>query len=224
MTNWNHLLPGSRRLINGPKKLLGNVPWITKEGYFDPGKFPIDSALKQALSDDHQEFRSGLNLLGSMYSHGRMEAGVFLMGLLVNCDDNWEKRISILEAMTGIDTKPCADLLFGELKRVKSSNTTRRYLGAVIKVLSTMPSGLIEEGFQALAEDKYSAPRCGTSSGRFWRSGSLRHWVVTEKESLDSAVCTLGHRLLLLVVLQVDPHSFITISETRQGLLCRLPT
>ena len=100
------------------KKLLGNVPWITKEGYFDPGKFPIDSALKQALSDDHQEFRSGLNLLASMYGHGRMEAGVFLMGLLVNCDDNWEKRISIVEAMRGIDTKSLADLLFSELKRV----------------------------------------------------------------------------------------------------------
>ena len=54
------------------------MPWITKEGYFDPGKFPIDSALKQALSDDHQEFRSGLNLLASMYGHGRMEAGIFL--------------------------------------------------------------------------------------------------------------------------------------------------
>ncbi len=35
-----------------PKKLLGNVPWITIEGYFDPAKFPIDSVLKQALSDD----------------------------------------------------------------------------------------------------------------------------------------------------------------------------
>ena len=81
------------------------------------------------------------------------------MGLLVNCDDNWEKRISIVEAMRGIDTKPCADLLFGELKRVKSSNTTRRYLGAVIKVLSTMPSELVEEGFEALAEDKSFSPK-----------------------------------------------------------------
>ena len=91
------------------KKLLGDVPWITKEGYFDPGKFPIDSALKQALSDNDQKFRSGLTLLSSMVGHGRTEAGVFLMGLLANCEDNWEKRISIVEAMRGIDTKPCAD-------------------------------------------------------------------------------------------------------------------
>jgi hypothetical protein len=141
------------------KKLHGTVPWITKEGYFDPGKYPIDGALKQALSNHDQEFRSGLNLLRSMYGHGRTEAGIFLMGLLVNCEDNWEQRISIVEAMGSIDTKPFAELLFSELKRVKSSNTTRRYLGAIIKVLSTMPSELVEEGLEALAEDKTFSPK-----------------------------------------------------------------
>ena len=54
-------------------------------------------------------------MLGSMCGHGRTEAGVFLLGLLVNCDDNWEKRIKIVEAMKFIHTKPCADLLFGEI-------------------------------------------------------------------------------------------------------------
>ena len=106
------------------KKQLGNVPWITKQGFLDPAQFPIDSVLKQALSDDDRQLRSGLNMLSSMYGHGRTEAGVFLLGLLVNCDDNWEKRITIVEAMKFIHTKPCADLLFGELKRVKSSNCT----------------------------------------------------------------------------------------------------
>jgi hypothetical protein len=142
-----------------PKKLLGNVPWITIEGYFDPAQFPIDGVLKQALSDDDQEFRTGLNMLRSMYGHGRTEAGVLLLGVLMNCEDNWEKRIRIVEAMTGMHTKPCADLLFGELKRVKSSNTTRLYLGAVIKVLSSMPSALIEEGFETLAEDRSFSPK-----------------------------------------------------------------
>ena len=142
-----------------PKKLFGNVPWITKEGQFDPAQFPIDSILQQALSDDDQEFTTGLNMLRSMYGHGRMEAGLFLLGVLVNCEDNWEKRIKIVEAMTSIHTKPCADLLFRELKRVKSSNTTRRYLGAVIKVLSSMPSEMIEEGFEALAEDTSFSPK-----------------------------------------------------------------
>src|SRR5208282_2436152 len=94
-----------------------------------------------------------------MFHQGRIEAGVFLLGFLVNCEDNWEKRIEIVEAMKGIDTKPCADLLFGELKRVKSSNTTRRYLAAVIKVLSSMPSKLIDEGFRTLAEDRSFSPK-----------------------------------------------------------------
>ena len=98
-------------------------------------------------------------MLSSMYGHGRAEAGVFLMGVFVNSEDNWEKRIKIVEAMRGIDTKPCADLLFAELKRVKSSNTTRRYLGTVIKVLASMPSELTEEGFEALAEDRTFSPK-----------------------------------------------------------------
>ena len=94
-----------------------------------------------------------------MWRYGRTEAGVFLIGVLVNCDDNWEKRITIVEAMTGIDTKPCADLLYGELRRVKSSNTTRRYLATVLKVLSFMPSELIEEDFETLAEDRSFSPQ-----------------------------------------------------------------
>jgi len=142
-----------------PENLPRNEPWMTKEGFFDSTKFPIDNVLKHALSDDDRVFRSGLRILRLMSHEGRIEAGVFLLGLLVHCDDNWEKRIKILEAMKGIDTKPCANLLFSELKRVKSSNTTRRYLGAVIKVLSDMPSELVEDGFQTLAEDSSFSPK-----------------------------------------------------------------
>ena len=142
-----------------PKKLLGNVPWITKDGNLDMTRFPIDNVLRQALSQDDQEFRTGLNLLSSMCGYGRTEAGVFLMGVLLNCDDNWEKRITIFESMKFIKTKPCADVLFNELKRVKSSNTTRRYLGTIIKVLSDMPSELAEEGFRTLAEDSSFSPK-----------------------------------------------------------------
>jgi hypothetical protein len=137
-----------------PKKLSGKIDLITKEGFLDLALFPIDSVLKQALSGDDQQFRSGLNLLGSMYVHGRQEAAVFLLGLLVTCEDDWERRIRIVEALKGIDTKPCADLLFGELKRVKSSNTTRRYLASVIRVLASMPTDLVRTGFESLVQDK----------------------------------------------------------------------
>ena len=101
----------------------------------------------------------GLNLLCSMHGHGRTEAWIFLVGLLATCEDNWDKRISIVEAMRGIDTKLIADLLFSELKRVKSSNTTRRYMETLIKVLSRMPLELVKEGFEALAEEKLFSPK-----------------------------------------------------------------
>ena len=129
-----------------PKKLLGNVLWITKDGNVDLTRFPIDNVLKQALSQDDQEFKAGLNVLSSMCGYGRTEAGIFLMGVLVNCDDNWEKRITIVEAMKFIKTKPCADLLFNELKRVKSCNTTRalhggRHQSPVLHALGIDPGG-----------------------------------------------------------------------------------
>jgi hypothetical protein len=141
------------------KRLLGDVPWITKEGYVDPACFPIEQILKQAISDDDEEFSSGLGMLRSMYGHGRTEAGVFLLGVFVNCEDHWEKRIKIVEALRGIETKPCADLLFAELTRVKSSNTTRRYLGIVIDVLASMPAELVEEQFEMLAADTAFSPK-----------------------------------------------------------------
>ena len=92
-------------------------------------------------------------MLGSMCADGRDEAGIFLLGLLVACDEDLERRGLIVEALRGVNTKACADLLFAELKRVKISNTMRRYLAVVIKVLASMPSELVQEGFTSLAND-----------------------------------------------------------------------
>lgn len=136
------------------RNLSGKVQWITKDGDFDLAQFPIDSVLQQALDTNAEAFRSGVSLLGSMYGHGREEAGVFLMGLLLACDDSLERRSLIVEALRGVKTKACANLLFGELKRVTSSNTTRRYLATVIKTLASMPLELVQDGFVTLADDK----------------------------------------------------------------------
>jgi hypothetical protein len=135
------------------------VPWITKEGYFDPGHFPIDSILQQAVGQDERQFRSALLTLQSMYGHGRQEAGVFLLGLLVSCEDDWDKRIAIVEALNRTDTQACVDLLFRELKRVKCSNTTRRYLTRILTVLVSMPSELVLPGFELLFSDKSFSPK-----------------------------------------------------------------
>jgi hypothetical protein len=141
------------------KKLFRNAPWISKDGNLDLAKFPIDSIVRQALSGDMDEFRSAATLLRSMHSCGRDEAGIFLLGLLVACDENLERRGLIVEALQGVNTKACADLLFAELKRVKSSNTTRRYLATVIKVLASMPPNLVQEGFTLLANDTSFSPK-----------------------------------------------------------------
>jgi len=65
-------------------------------------------------------------MLGLMHRSGRKEAGVFLMGLLAASEENWERRLPIVEALRNVQTDACARLLFAELRRVRSSNTTRR--------------------------------------------------------------------------------------------------
>jgi len=137
------------------EKQIGKATWITNDGFFDPAKYPIDGVLTQALDADSAKLRSAVTLLRSMYDHGRREAGVYLLGLLVASDgDDLERRAVIVEALRDVRTQPCANLLFGELRRVRSTNTTRRYLATVIEVLAAMPSELIEDGFAELAADK----------------------------------------------------------------------
>jgi hypothetical protein len=133
---------------------INNAPWITKDGYFDVTKFPIDVILAQIQQEDEGSFLGALSILQSMQLRGRREAGIFLMGFLANLPDNWEKRIEVVKALKGFHTPGCANLLFGELKRVKSNNTTRRYLNAVLEALADMPLHLIESGFEELMEDK----------------------------------------------------------------------
>ena len=64
------------------KRSKPRLPGVTEDGFLDPAQFPIDPVLKQALSDDRQEFHSAVSLLRSMYNYERKEAGVFLLGLL----------------------------------------------------------------------------------------------------------------------------------------------
>jgi len=130
-----------------------SVPWITKDGLLDVAKLPFEGILMQAMASDAETFHSGVVILRMMYERGRKEAGVFLLGLLVASDDDLDRRLMIVEVLSSVQTEACARLLFAELRRIKSSNTTRRYLISVIKVLAAMPAELVQEGFEALAED-----------------------------------------------------------------------
>jgi hypothetical protein len=87
-----------------------------------------------------------------MVHRGRREAGIFLLGLLADLPpDALEDRQCVVEALGHFETESSAAALFGEIRRVKSSNTTRRYLDAVIKALCRMPADLVRAGLEQLA-------------------------------------------------------------------------
>ncbi len=61
----------------------GFPPWITADGEIDLDKLPIDGILKQTIDlDNFERFRSGCAVLGSMAGGGRLEAGLYLIGLI----------------------------------------------------------------------------------------------------------------------------------------------
>jgi len=130
-----------------------NVPWITKDGYLDLEKIPIDGILKQTLSEDFDKFRSGCGILQGMHNHRRIEAGIYLLGLLQHYRNDLERLVIIVEKLWVFKTTACADALFSELWRVKSCNTTRRYINTVIKTLSHFPYEMVGEQFECLAKD-----------------------------------------------------------------------
>ena len=130
-----------------------NVPWITKDGYLDLTKYPIDSILKQSLSKEERSFRSACNLLASMYSAGRTEAAVLLYGLFILNQNDMARKELIIEAIKHINTPEAASLLFTELNQIESSNSTRVYIDTILKSLSYFPVDLVEDGFESLLND-----------------------------------------------------------------------
>ena len=133
---------------------LPDVPWITAEGYVDMTKIPLDDTLRRTVSGDHRELREAVRVLGSAAHAGRREAGIFLLGLLADLpSDAFEDRQYVVEALGYYETMSGAAALFGEIRRVKSSNTTRRYLDAVLSAITMLPAPLVREGLEALADD-----------------------------------------------------------------------
>lgn len=140
------------------RRAVGKVPWLTSRG-IDLTKFPLDDILRRAVGEKEEDFRGAVSILKTMQMQGRVEAGVFLLGLVVHSGDNWQRRTKLVEALRGFDTRGCADFLFSELRRVKSNSTTRRYLAAVLEVLQQMPLELIQNEFVSLASDPAFSPR-----------------------------------------------------------------
>lgn len=129
-----------------------SVPWLTERG-IDYSLYPMDSVLKQALSSNEEDFRSSCSMLSSMCYAGRIEAGVFLLGLLRLYSDNFARLTLIAEALASYRTEATVDAFAAELRRVKGSSSTRGYLRCIIKTLGYFPAHLVEETIYELSSD-----------------------------------------------------------------------
>ena len=141
-----------KKEFNEPQRLVSSLPRLTAKG-LGFNRFPMEGVLKQAMTESAKEFSEALSILQAMHQAGRREAGVFLLGLLAHSGDDWKIRTQIVKRLEGFNTKGCAEFLFGELKRVKSNNITRGYLGAVLDTLAGMPLELTRSELLDLTAD-----------------------------------------------------------------------
>ena len=83
-----------------PRKELPNVPWITKDGSVDMGKIPIEYNFQSAIGSNREKAFNSIRIISSASCHGRKDASIFLMGLLVGLPpDDWEMRTAVVEAL-----------------------------------------------------------------------------------------------------------------------------
>ena len=148
---------------------VAGAPWLTEQG-LDLTRFPIDSVLRQALSPSAERFRTGCSLLKSMSYGGRVEAGVFLLGLLRQYPEDYARLTLIAEALASFPTVATVDALASELRRVKGSSSTRGYLRRILDTLEHFPAQLVDQQIQQLSSD----PQVGTRFRQRLRSMTLR--------------------------------------------------
>ena len=127
-------------------------PWLTEEG-IDLSRYPIDSVLRQALSLNDEEFRSGCSLLQSMCGAGRIEAGIFLLGLLKHYPEDYPRLTLIADSLASYPCSETVDAFASELRRVRGSSSTRGYLRRIIDALERFPYEIAEEQIKSLASD-----------------------------------------------------------------------
>jgi hypothetical protein len=158
-----------------PPPELANVPWITAEGTLDCSEFPIAVPIRQFLDPSSVAFGHGCRFLGSMVSAGRVDAGIFLLGLLRYYEEDLTAVTIVVESLAQFHDPRCATALFGELRRVASSNKTRRYLDAVIASLTRLPADMVQERFSALSRESAFSYKM-RAKFRDAAGASARHW------------------------------------------------
>lgn len=135
-----------------PQFTAGLPSWLNEDG-LDLSRVPIDSILRRALSANEDLFLDGCKLLNSLCHVGRIEAGVFLLGLLRQNSDNYARLTAIAEALAAFPTAATVDALAAELLRVKGSNATRGYLRRIIDTLERFPDNIAHARILELSSD-----------------------------------------------------------------------
>lgn len=136
------------------------LPWITKDGYLDMLKVPLEGTCKRACEGDARAVRDALGVLACAAGYGRREAALFLLGFFVSLPpEDWALRTEAVGALSRVRSQACASLLLAELGRVKSSNSSRRYLDRILDALSLFPAALVSEQLELLARDQRFSPR-----------------------------------------------------------------
>ncbi len=142
--------------------------WITPDGELDLERLPLDGIFKQAIDAEFERFRSACVLLGSITRSGRPEAGLYLIGLFAYHASDLRRLEVIAEQLAYFRHQSSADALFAEIRRVKSSNTTRRYLDRVLRSLAALPADLVNNtGLEALAQDTSFSSKM---RAKFWNA------------------------------------------------------
>jgi hypothetical protein len=121
--------------------------------YFDPATYPLEKVLKKALSREDRDFHTACQLLIARKEHAEDEVIVVFLGLLAFYSDNLARLTSIVGFLRIVPSEATAERLFAELRRVKSANTTRGYLSAVLDSLAEYPLSLTGDRFAELSED-----------------------------------------------------------------------
>src|SRR3990172_6818395 len=69
-------------------------------------------------------------------------------------NENMGRKELIVRALSDVQTKQSAYMLFKELTDIDSNNKTRGYINEILKCLSRYPIDLISDGFEALLKDR----------------------------------------------------------------------
>ncbi|MBF0421284.1 MAG: hypothetical protein HQL77_16830 [Magnetococcales bacterium] len=139
--------------MDNPLKGL-KAPWISQDGEILIEKLPIDPYLEKALHPDYEVFRQGCMTLKMMHHRGKVGAAIYLLGLFHYYRDNLQRLTHVVDCLDTYQTRECAEALLSELRRVKSSNTTRNYHNKILRALSSFPLDMVENGLTELANDR----------------------------------------------------------------------